>query len=95
LAFQISYASAANSDLKSFRNFDRTLIRSAIEKHLVHAPTLTSKSRIKRMVEPFWSQYRLRVGEFRVYYDVDGENSVVTVIRILKKGSGTTPVEQP
>jgi len=29
--------------------------------------------------------YRLRVGEFRVFYDVDQEQQVVMVLRVLSK----------
>ena len=31
--------------------------------------------RIKRMIKPFWSDYRLRVEEFRIYYDVEKNRS--------------------
>jgi mRNA-degrading endonuclease RelE of RelBE toxin-antitoxin system len=44
------------------------------------------------MVQPFWSQYRLRFGEFRVHDDVDDEARQVSVLRILKNRQ-TTPEE--
>jgi mRNA-degrading endonuclease RelE of RelBE toxin-antitoxin system len=47
------------------------------------------------MAQPFWSQYRLRVGDFRVYYDVDEGARTVDVLRILEKGTRTTPTEEP
>ncbi len=46
-------------------------------------PTTTSKARIKRLREPAPTQYRLRVGEFRVLYDVEDET--VLVIQVLSK----------
>ena len=64
---------------------------NGIEEHLVHQPKRTSKSRIKAMVQPFWSQYRLRVDDFRVYYDVDDDNHVVNVLRVLEKRTESTP----
>jgi mRNA-degrading endonuclease RelE of RelBE toxin-antitoxin system len=53
------------------------------------------KSRIKLMNQPFWSQYRLRVGDFRIYYDVDDDNHVVNVLRILMKTTDQTPEAPP
>ena len=46
-------------------------------------PTVVSKSRVKRLREPAPTQYRLRVGEFRVFYDVDQDT--VLVIQVLSK----------
>ena len=43
------------------------------------------------MGQPFWSQYRLRIDDFRVYYDIDEENRVVNVLRVLRKGTEPTP----
>ena len=47
------------------------------------------------MTQPFWSQYRLRVNDFRVYYDVDEAQRVVQILRVLLKGRGQTPTEKP
>src|SRR5215831_6372261 len=94
-AFQIEYTPQAADDLRALRAFDRAKVFAAIEQYLAHAPTQTSKSRIKQMRQPFWSQYRLRVDEHRVYYNVDEPARVVSVLRILTKGTGSTPGEAP
>ena len=47
------------------------------------------------MTPPFWCQYRLRVGDLRVYYDVDETAQVVSIIRVLFKGTEPTPRERP
>jgi len=49
------------------------------------------RSRIKAMRQPFWSQYRLRIDDFRVYYDVDDDTGEVHVLRVLVKTTQTTP----
>jgi mRNA interferase RelE/StbE len=69
--------------LKEFRAFDRTAIPDQIEQVLSLNPTTESQARVKRLHEPAPTQYRLRVGEFRVFYDV--EEHVVLVIQILSK----------
>ncbi|MDB5354524.1 MAG: hypothetical protein JWN24_977 [Phycisphaerales bacterium] len=93
--FQIRYAPKAADDIRGFRAFDRKRMLDAVEQHLRFAPAHCSTSRIKRMIQPFWSQYRLRTGDFRVYYDVDETDRVVSVLRVLFKGSGQTPEQSP
>jgi mRNA interferase RelE/StbE len=54
-----------------------------METHLRHEPTWTSKSWNKRLRGEFRPQYRLRVGEARVVYDVEGDT--VQVLAIVAK----------
>lgn len=61
----------------------RPAIRDALERHLRHEPKRVSKSRIKRLRGLSRPQYRLRVGEIRVYYDVSKE--AVEVLAIISK----------
>ncbi|MBN1956393.1 MAG: hypothetical protein JW900_15285 [Anaerolineae bacterium] len=54
-----------------------------MEEHLRHNLTQKSRSRIKRLRGLLRPQYRLRVGEVRVFYDVVGEK--VEVLAIVAK----------
>jgi mRNA-degrading endonuclease RelE of RelBE toxin-antitoxin system len=63
--------------------FLRAQVRDALERHLRYEPTKTSRSRIKRLRGVARPQYRLRVGEIRVYYDVTG--SVVEILAVIPK----------
>jgi len=47
------------------------------------------------MIQPFWSQYRLRIEDLRVYYDVDDVDRRVNVLRVLEKTTNPTPKESP
>lgn len=94
-AYRIEYAAEAVNDLRAIRAFDRARVVHSIELHLRHEPVRSSSSRIKRMRQPFWSEFRLRVDDFRVYYDVDELAGYVNVLRILEKGTGETPKESP
>jgi len=58
-------------------------VRQALEKHLRHEPEKLSKSRIKRLRGLSRPQYRLRVGEIRVFYDVTSDT--VEVLAIIAK----------
>ena len=88
--FDIRYAALAADDVRGLRAFDQRKVIDAIEEHLAYEPQRTSKSRIKAMEQPFWSQFRLRVDDIRVYYDVDEGNRAVNVLRVLKKGTEPT-----
>ncbi len=55
----------------------------ALERHLRHEPEKTSRSRIKRLRGVRRPQYRLRVGEVRVFYDVSGPT--VEILAIVAK----------
>jgi hypothetical protein len=64
---EIDFTDESKKDLWGLRPFDRQRIVTAIEQHLRFAPQAESRSRIKRMEKPFWSEFRLRVDDFRVY----------------------------
>jgi mRNA-degrading endonuclease RelE of RelBE toxin-antitoxin system len=73
----------APNDLKRLGVHLRAEIRDALERHLRHAPAKISKSRIKRLRGLSRPQYRLRVGEIRVFYDDSKE--AVEVLAIVAK----------
>jgi mRNA-degrading endonuclease RelE of RelBE toxin-antitoxin system len=94
-SFAIRYTVKALADIEGFRVFDQRRVLGAIVAHLNHDPKRVSRSRIKLMAQPFWSQYRLRADEFRVYYDVDEGARMVNVLRVLEKGTKPTPEQSP
>jgi len=83
LRFSIVLAPEAVEDLRSLKATLRAAVRQALEKHLRHEPEKLSKSRIKRLRGLSRPQYRLRVGEIRVFYDVTGDT--VEVLAIIAK----------
>lgn len=73
----------ADAELRAVPVFQRRRIAQAITVLLGSEPERESKSRIKRLVEPAASVYRLRVGDYRIFYDVEGER--ITVLHIRHK----------
>jgi len=59
------------------------MVRDAIEKHPPFQPAKRSKSRIKRLRGLRRPQYRLRVDEVRVLYDIVDER--VEILAIVSK----------
>lgn len=70
-------------DLQRLDAHIRAEVRDALEVHLRFEPTKVSRSRIKRLRGLAQPQYRLRVGEIRVFYDVTEEK--VEIFAILSK----------
>ena len=57
--------------------------KDALEIHPRHAPTKVSRSRIKRLRGMSQPQFRLRVGDIRVFYDVT--ETTVEILAIVAK----------
>jgi mRNA-degrading endonuclease RelE of RelBE toxin-antitoxin system len=83
MRFEIILAPEAVEDLRKLKANERTAVKEALETHLRHEPTKTSRSRIKRLRGIARPQYRLRVQDVRVFYDVSG--STVEVLAIVPK----------
>ncbi|MBI3628676.1 MAG: type II toxin-antitoxin system RelE/ParE family toxin [Candidatus Rokubacteria bacterium] len=77
-------AAKAYGALSAYR---RAEVRDALERHLRYEPTRVSKSRIRRLRGLSQPQYRLRVGEVRVFYDVTPE--AVEVLAIVTKAEAS------
>ena len=80
---RILLAQQALRDLRRLQAHDRSIVSSAIAKHLTHEPRRTSRSRIKRLRGLAKPEYPLRVGDIRVFYDVAGNE--VHVLAIISK----------
>jgi mRNA interferase RelE/StbE len=67
-------------------------VRDALATHLRYTPTKTSKSRIKCLRGLSRPQFRLRVGDVRVFYDVT--EAAVEILAIVPKSQAVTWLEQ-
>ncbi len=83
MQYEVVLAPGAAKAFGSLPAYRRAEVRDALERHLRYEPTRASKSRIKRLRGLSQPQYRLRVGEVRVFYDVTRE--AVEVVAIVTK----------
>lgn len=83
MRFEIVLAPEAVRTMKALPAFHRATLRDALETRLRHEPAKASRSRIKRLRGLSQPQYRLRVDEFRVFYDISGQE--VQVLAIVSK----------
>jgi mRNA interferase RelE/StbE len=92
MPFAIVLAPEAVEDLRRLAADARATVRTALETHLRHEPEKTSRSRIKRLRGLLRPQYRLRVGEVRVFYDVSG--TTVEVLAVVAKSEAQSWLAQ-
>jgi mRNA interferase RelE/StbE len=83
MRYDIILAPQAINDLRALKAHLRSTVRDAIEEHPRHEPTKVSKSRIKRLRGISRPEYRLRVGEVRIFYDVS--ETTVEILAIVPK----------
>jgi mRNA interferase RelE/StbE len=92
MRFEIILAPEAAQDLRRQKANLRATVKEALKTHLRHEPAKTSRSRIKRLRGLSRPQYRLRVDEVRVFYDVSG--STVEVLAIVAKSEAESWLAQ-
>lgn len=81
MRYEIIFAPDADVPLYDMRAYDRAMILDEIERHLRYEPTKISKSRIKVLKGLQRPQYRLRIGDIRVFYDVSpGQVEILAVV---------------
>ena len=98
MAYRAEITDLAESELKAIRTFDRRRMVDELLGQLTHQPTAAARNR-KRLdaalpdfehTPPIWE---LRVGEYRVFYDVDEDQQTVYVRAVRRKGQDQTTEE--
>jgi mRNA-degrading endonuclease RelE of RelBE toxin-antitoxin system len=92
--FEIRFAAGVEKDLRNIRIYYRNQILDAIEEQLAHEPDTKTKNRkLLANLTPPWQTvapiWELRVGEYRVFYDVSPVESFVYVPAVRRKPRGT------
>jgi mRNA-degrading endonuclease RelE of RelBE toxin-antitoxin system len=90
MTFALAFAKGVKEDWKGLRAYDRRIVLEAIEAQLRHAPHVETKQRklVHNLAPPFEAIppiWQLRVGAFRVFYDVNEEERRVYVRAIRRK----------
>ena len=96
--FVLRFAKGVINDLKRLRAYDRKRIVEAIENQLGDEPNRPSRNRkiLVNLIPPWTAElpvWELRIGEYRVFYDVSEEDEIVYVRAVRKKPPGKTTEE--
>lgn len=91
--FEIRFAESVEEDLRKIQIYYRNQILDPIEEQLAHEPDTRTKNRklLANVISPWQTVlpiWELRVGDYRVFYDVSRE-SVVYVRAVRRKRRGT------
>jgi mRNA-degrading endonuclease RelE of RelBE toxin-antitoxin system len=76
--FEIEFTASALEDLGCFKKAEQNLILDNIEASLQHEPLAETRHR-KPLRPNDLSAWELRVGNFRVFYDVNDEDKIVLI----------------
>ncbi len=92
--FEIRFAASVERDLRKIQIYYRNQIVDSIEQQLAHQPGIATRNRklLENLASPWQAVapiWELRVGEYRIFYDVSLSESVVYVRGIRKKTRGT------
>lgn len=85
--YEIEFTTEAVEDLALLRKYDQQQVVATIEEQLPHQATQETRNR-KRLRPNQLAEWELRMGDNRVFYDVDEQNVVVRVVAIgYKEGN--------
>src|SRR5262245_46969114 len=97
MPFDIEIDRPAMEELESIRVFDRRRIVQAIGEQLTHQPMVATRNRkqlaeVQTSLSPHLPLWELRVGDFRIFYNVIEEVVFVRAIRAKPPHQSTEQV---
>jgi mRNA-degrading endonuclease RelE of RelBE toxin-antitoxin system len=92
MAYQISFSRDAERQLRQLTARDRNILLEAIEEQLSHQPEVPTHRR-RLMRENPLADWKLRVGEYRVFYDVDSDQDIAMILAIGVKSHNVLRIE--
>ncbi|MGA1794181.1 MAG: type II toxin-antitoxin system RelE family toxin [Thermoplasmatota archaeon] len=80
MSYQIRIEKRAIKEMKILPNEDQVRIKEKVRSILMENPYPTGKNDVKKILgSKFW---RLRVGDYRVFFDIDEEEKIVYILSI-------------
>ncbi len=87
MAYQIEYSQESIDHLRLLSARQRTVILDEVDKQLIYQPTVETRNR-KPMRPNILAVYELRIGQWRVYFDVETVTKIVVIRAIgFKQGN--------
>jgi len=82
LPYRIEYSPEAEKHLRLLTARQRTTVLDEVDEQLIHEPTIETRNRKPMRPNPL-APRELRIGNLRVYYDVEDEPEPVVHIRAV------------
>ena len=84
MAFEIEFSPDARDHLRALRKRDQRIIVDAVAEHLTHEPDQRTTRRKPVEDNPI-APWELRVGDYRIFYDLNHDDQVVVVVAVGQK----------
>lgn len=82
MPYRIEYSPDAEDHLRALSARQRTIVFDTVEEQLMHQPDVETRNRKPMRPNPL-APWELRIGDLRVYYDMEsGREPVVTVLAV-------------
>lgn len=82
MPYRIEYSPDAGDHLRTLTARQQVIVLDAVDKQLAHQPTLETRKRKPMRPNPV-APWELRIGNLRVYYDVEEEPEAVVYVRAV------------
>ena len=82
LPYEIEYSPDAEEHLRTLTARQRAIILDTVDEQLVHQPKVETRNRKPMRPNPL-APWELRIGDLRVYYDVEEDPTPVVYIRAI------------
>jgi mRNA-degrading endonuclease RelE of RelBE toxin-antitoxin system len=82
MPFRIEYDPATEDHLAAFTAREAVIVLVTVSRQLIHQPTVVTRNRKPLRPNPL-APWELRIGDLRVYYDVQDEPEAVVTIRAV------------
>jgi mRNA-degrading endonuclease RelE of RelBE toxin-antitoxin system len=82
LAFEIEYSPDAEDHLRALTARQRTTVLDEVDAQLSHEPNVETRNRKPMRPNPV-APWELRIGDLRVYYDIEYEPVAIVLIRAV------------
>ncbi len=79
--YRIDFTQGARSDLVFFSVYEQKRIVDEVKRQLTHEPTVETRNRKELRDNPV-ARWELRIGKYRVFYEVEPEMSTVLVAAV-------------
>jgi mRNA-degrading endonuclease RelE of RelBE toxin-antitoxin system len=84
MAFHIEFSRRARDNLRELRKRDQQIVIDAVAVQLTHQPGHPTRQR-KKLEENDLAPWELRIGDLRVFYDIDPDKELVIVVAVGQK----------
>ena len=82
MAYRIEYSPDAEDHLRALTARQQAIVLDAVEVQLGHQPTVETRNRKPMRTNPL-APWELRLGDLRVYYDVEDAPAPIVMVRAV------------